>query len=700
MTTSSTSVAACDRFFAIPELVAELAACLDANSLHRMMLTSRRMHSFCEPSLYHSVVLNSLDRCSFERIASLDYLGALVRNIHHVKSLNSGLLFAVYQFHCMLAFQQQEREQGREQQEQKEAADSSYSRTTAGASTASLSALGLLPLPEWTPLPDLPSSKMELILLPPMCNLTHFKMNFDRLIHHRLHRAYLPSYDRRSRSIQQVAWVLRQSPHLVDIDMYHIDLKSIRDIQALPTVIHGLVKLRKFRIRIALPRPEWAFLGSTLFFCCPPSLRHLKIEMYYNGSSNNGGDPELFTISPTPPRRQEPLRELRSFYIQEVLSRTTEEYLSHFQHCPALEELHISKFSRTSMNFTTITQFIATHCPKLHSLTQDSYQPGSLTPLSLRIMEIMTPQMLQKLVCIQYIEGLSSPHEYSILFRRHSTTLRRLELSPCWSIKSTTLRTILCECQALQAFVLVQAETPNHCGIDLVDAVAAPWACTSLVRLFLVVNLLDCRERSSSFTAVAGHGDEDNMGYDHRVETMVTEGWKPYYAREAPIVLTAKEEEQFRLLEMFYRQLGSLTQLEFLSLKVQLDTDFTQTQEAEDDNGVEEPWLNYQRNSLPGMLSLGDDKSNRPGFLHLLSGWKNLSCLYGSVALDAAETRRTVGLADMQFMVAQWPNLSQAEFMLTIEEDDDDDDDGDEAEQGQSALEWLQESRPDIEIIL
>ncbi|KAG0376950.1 hypothetical protein BGX24_006957 [Mortierella sp. AD032] len=523
-------------------------------------------------------------------------------------------------------------------------------------------------------------------------------MNFNRLIHHSLHRAYLPSYDSPSRSIQQVAWILLQSPNLVDIDMNNIDLKDVRDIQALPTVIHGLSKLQKLRIHVSLPRDEWAFLGSTLFFSCPPSLRYIWIGMYYNGARHNDGDPEQFAITPTPPRRQEPLCELRSFYIQELLSTTTDEFLSHFQHFPALEELHVPKLSGTMMSFATVAQFITSHCPNLHSITQANYQRGSYTPISLKITEIMAPQTIRKLNCIQYLEETARLQDLSNLFRRHSTTFRSIELSPCWGIRSSTLRTILCECRALEEFVVIQAETHNHCGIDLADAVAAPWACTNLERLFLVVNILDCNEFSSpsatmtaAETTISGQKKEvDNTVNGDRVEVMSTEPWRPYYARKAPIVLTAKEEEQFRLLEMFYRQLGALTQLEFLCLKAKLDTDFTVEEEEE------EPWLTYQRHSMPAMLSLGDVTTNRPGFLHLFSKWKRLKSLFGSVALDTAETLRTVGLTEVQFMVAQWPKLNQVEFMLGMEEEDGDDD---KEEKAQSALEWLQESRPDIEIV-
>ncbi|KAF9331066.1 hypothetical protein BGZ91_012260 [Linnemannia elongata] len=590
---ASSSFSACHRFLAIPELVAELAGCLDNKSLHRLMLTSRRLFTFCESSVYHSVVLNSLDRCSFERIASRDYLVALARNVQHVKSLDSGLLFAVYQFHSTLASQQQERDKEREQERERERKMGDIN------SRGPLSIRDLLPIPEWTPLPDILSPQMELVLLPPMCNLTHFKMNFNRLIHHRLHLAYLPSYDSTSRSLLQATWLIHQSPHLVDIDMDHVGLESFRDIQTLPTVIYGLHKLRKLRLHFSLPRSEWGFLGTTLFFSCPPSLRHLRIEMFYTNSALT--DPE---------------------------------------------ELHIPKIGDSGLDIATITRFIGSHCRNLRSIAQDSYQPGQALPLSLGILETMAPQSLQKLNSIQCFEREIIQNDFSGLFRRHSTTLRSIELSPCWQIRSNTLRTILCECRSLEEFVMIQADSPSHCGIDLVDAVAAPWVCTNIVRLFLVVNLQDFREPSPPYT----------------ITTMAAANTGQY-----------------------------------ISLKAQLDTDFG------DDNWVNEmqQWLIYQRNTLPGMLSLGDPKTGRPGFLHLFSGWKKLKSLMGSVALDTAETRRTVRLREMKFMLEQWPALTQVEFMQAEEPEVEELVAGDgDGEGGPTALEWLQDERPDIEIVL
>ncbi|KAF9127146.1 hypothetical protein BG015_004582 [Linnemannia schmuckeri] len=688
MSTAASS-SACHRFLAIPELVAELAGCLDIKSLHRLMLTNRRLSTFCEPSVYRCVVLNSLDRCSFERIASRDYLAALARNVQHVKSLDSGLLFAVYQFHSALAFQQQERDKEREQEQEQE-------REQGDTTRAPLSIRGLFPIPEWTPLPDILSPQMELVLLPPMCNLTHFKMNFNRLIHHRLHSAYLPSYDSPSRSLLQATWLIHQSPHLVDIDMDHVGLESFRDIYTLPTVIYGLNRLRRLRLHFSLPRSEWGFLGSTLFFSCPPSLRHLRIEMFYTNSALT--DPGLLALSAPPPRRQEPLLELKSFFVQQVLATTTQEFLSHFWHCPELEELHIPKIDHPGLDIVTITQFIGSHCRNLRSITQDNYQPGQALPLSLGILETMTPQSLQKVNCIQCFERETLQNDFSVLFHRHSTTLRSIELSPCWQIRSNTLRTILCECRSLEVFVMIQADSPSHCGIDLVDAVAAPWVCTNLARLFLVVNLQDCREPSPSSASAAPattiSGREDDS-ISNENEAIVTEAWKPYYERAGPVVFTAKEEEQFRLLEIFYRQLGQLTQLEYINLKAQLDTDFGENDWA---NEMQQ-WLIYQRNPLPGMLSLGDPNTGRPGFLHFFTGWKKLKSLLGSVALDTVEARKTVRLEEMKFMLEQWPALTQVEFMQVEEPVEEVVVDGG-AEQGLTALEWLQEKRPDIEIVL
>ena len=63
---------------------------------------------------------------------------------------------------------------------------------------------------------------------------------------------------------------------------------------------------------------------------------------------------------------------------------------------------------------------------------------------------------------------------------------------------------------------MIQADSPSHCGIDLVDAVAAPWVCTNIVRLFLVVNLQDTREPSPSSTITTTSatitGREDDNG--------------------------------------------------------------------------------------------------------------------------------------------------------------------------------------------
>ncbi|KAG0288021.1 hypothetical protein BGZ96_008140 [Linnemannia gamsii] len=292
----------------------------------------------------------------------------------------------------------------------------------------------------------------------------------------------------------------------------------------------------------------------------------------------------------------------------------------------------------------------------------------------------MTPQMLQKLSSYQCLER-NEENDFSGLFHRHSTTLRSIELSPCWSIKSNTLRTILCECQSLEVFVVIQADSPSHCGIDLVDAVAAPWVCTNL----------DCQQPSRSSAATAAAAETlawDGINNYGESEVILTGVLKPYYEREGPIVFTTQEEEQFRLLELFYRQLGQLTQLEFISLRAQLETD-----EVDWVHGVDH-YTAYQRNSMPGMLSLGDSETGRPGFLHLFSGWKKLKSLIGSVALDAPETRRTVQLKEMKYMLAQWPVLCQAEFMQV------EDQEVEKSVDGPSALEWLQEVRPDIEIVL
>lgn len=119
---------------------------------------------------------------------------------------------------------------------------------------------------------------------------------------------------------------------------------------------------------------------------------------------------------------------------------------------------------------------------------------------------------------------------------------------------------------------------------------------------------------------------------------------KTFYSCGLPIGLTESEQERMSLLQKLYRQLGSLSFLE-------TPKTFVAT--------MPHRGVNYCCCSFPGMLALEDKDKGRSGFLGLFGGLKNLKELVGSVSAFTRETRLALGLAEMEWIVEQWPKLER-----------------------------------------
>lgn len=57
------------------------------------------------------------------------------------------------------------------------------------------------------------------------------------------------------------------------------------------------------------------------------------------------------------------------------------------------------------------------------------------------------------------------------------------------------------------------------------------------------------------------------------------------------------------------------------------------------------------------MLSLGDERTGRPGYLHHLAGLAKLRIFNGSVSAATDETKVTVRLEEAEWMRKHWPTL-------------------------------------------
>ncbi|KAK3837711.1 MAG: hypothetical protein JOS17DRAFT_786819 [Linnemannia elongata] len=154
------------------------------------------------------------------------------------------------------------------------------------------------------------------------------------------------------------------------------------------------------------------------------------------------------------------------------------------------------------------------------------------------------------------------------------------------------------ECRALED-LCVHGSEGNY--LRLADAVLVDWVATKILYLSLTVGFTD-------------------------LQTLYPDQ-KPYYRRPASLKLFAEETQQFELLEQFYGQIGKLTLLEMLDLRVQ------------------------------HFHALGHPL-NKP--------YTTLKELRGSVSADTEETKQTVAWREVVFMDDTFSDLRVAEFFLTL----------------------------------
>ncbi|KAG0212699.1 hypothetical protein BGX33_003415 [Mortierella sp. NVP41] len=195
---------------------------------------------------------------------------------------------------------------------------------------------------------------------------------------------------------------------------------------------------------------------------------------------------------------------------------------------------------------------------------------------------------------------------------QHCPSLRLLNCT----LGRVSLSVIFKECSNLDV-LRIKCGTDEGLYLHLTDATEFPWAFTKLSKLSLSIS--GCELLTD---------DPEHQ---------------PYYSRPSRISLSEPEKQHFARLEGLYRQIGELTELQFLDLKM---ATIQQGQDQSDES-----------KSFPAMLSLGDTWTGRQGYLRHLSGLKNLEVLAGSVSVDTEEAKVTMGCLDEFF-----PRLRFAEF--------------------------------------
>ncbi|KAF9128996.1 hypothetical protein BGW39_004566 [Mortierella sp. 14UC] len=622
--TPDTPASACDRFFALPELITYLVNnILDPQQLSILMQCSKLLKAICKPRFYRDVDLTGVK--GLDRADSIPAMQALAKNTRLVRSIKADIIFAVHYVTSVII--------GRDD---------------------ALKAQGKpAKIPNLLGVP----SAVKSTRFTAMTNLTSLYLSMDVAHGYEMRPFYMPDVESNVRRTAHLAWIYNLSPNLVDIKLEFWQVWEYQDIQDFPKSIHLLSKLKNLTLRIALHRQHWHHFASTMYFCAPHSLQKLRIEYVDMADMMHGPPSHVFGPAyadeaaerrksrrgnagwkKAAPRRQGPLSELKVLAVPGLLVDTKGEFAFYLEQSPNLEHLSIPQLDRT-IKVNDVLQLVHQHCPKLNSIAGNEIQMEQVAKIMPGAILLLPEQTLTQIDWTGFKEDPSL--DYRKLLKRHSTTIQRIYMNLCRDISSKTIQAVLTECSGLEEFIVLAHSWNCSTKIDLEDAVK-PWVCTRLTKLTLRVAFPDLRP------ALIG-----------RAATL-----KPYYERASPFFLTWEEREQFSQLEKLYTNIGSLTRLEELTLWAKPIPPANANPQVIADNGPPDDWwISYRFYSFPGLLSLGDTKIGRPGYLHLLKGLKNLRVLMGSVSIDARETTKTVWWDEIEYMEKHWPKLMKTEFL-------------------------------------
>ncbi|KAG0311700.1 hypothetical protein BGZ97_011685 [Linnemannia gamsii] len=605
-------MAAAKRFFAIQDLVDILTPLLHVQDISRLMQTNRQMKTQWLPSLFRSLNMTYYSRGK-RLLRSADAKLTLGRNVRHVRILKLGLAEMVYIFNSTLAF-------------------IDIASPEAGPELR----------PAWLPLPD--RATFHVVPLPCMTQLRQLEVFFDRSKDNTMCPYRMPSINNSRANLAQVCWITARSPNLVDLTLKSIAIKDDRDLRLLMTTLTGLTRLKTLSCSTTVQKLQIDMQDIATDHHLATANRIFERDRADQNHRFSGGIDEGSNDVASPGLRTERLFNLTELALWEMDKTTTaQDIVALFIHCPNIETLTLTNI-RGNYDTELVAQILGEICPNLRHISCRGWRgEGQTRQLPFRIMSAIPEQRLQEINCCSSSFILNDTVARKS-FARHSVTLETVVFDACIGVNSRSLAVILVECPNLVVLQVTWADHYRGPPLHLEDAISAPWGSNKFRRLSLTIGIpvilsTDARER-------------------------------PYYLRKGPLVLTEAEAGRFARLEKFYKQIGSLRDLEHLDLRADM---VDALGESFDDTS-------YEHLSFPGLLSLGNKRTGRIGYLDLLSGLTKLKELRGSVYARADETAKTMSLREVVWFDHFWPQLELAEFFF-------------ENEPVSESFRWLQDQR-------
>jgi hypothetical protein len=596
---------ACDKFFTLPELIAHLPPLLSINDVAHFSQTNRLIHSISILELWRQVNFGTSSRI----IDSPDGLKAFSKNVNSIRSLYWSEKVSWYYIHALWMYLN---------------SPANVSETHQSIQTDAITH------PSWGQLSDATLNNISHIQpLPPMLHLTEYLASFGC---HRPEPTFQPQYSINTHEphLHHLLWFIRLNrATLTTVNLYGVPFLSIQLIRDLCRTISQLDHLKILKLGDSYYRRFNTFqVFKLLLLSCPGSLAEFSMRGAIDmGHGKLDMDPEYsswdYDQGPLV-LRHEPLHHLTTLELPwaELEGGYPAPFLcSVLEHCPAIKRLVLP-----SIYDKAVADAVAqTMRSPLRSPITDLEFPFSRYNNQATFMTIMAhgqEQCLQRLDVMSFSDDSSRTLSFAA-FLRHSESLREIKLTECWDLKSTTLQAILVSCRALESFTVQKTGITRvfaaKVALSLTDAVETEWSCTRIRHLSLTVSL-------------------------------TPDGRDPAYLSDPTMsTWTEQDHQHWKMLDVFYTQIGSLKELQFLNLEAA---------GSHSSNEQEVPTDIYFRDTcLPGLLALEDPGTGQIGYLSRWSGLKKLRQICGSFSLTNKEATARMSEREVDWFVNHMPAL-------------------------------------------
>ncbi|KAK3837696.1 MAG: hypothetical protein JOS17DRAFT_786806 [Linnemannia elongata] len=634
---------ASDTFFSIPELVDVLAPYLTPQDFLALLRTNRNNYTAFTPYFWTDVTINT-SNAVVRLMDSPEACEALYRNIGFIRYLRTKADFLLYYIEGLYAYMDLRPEI-------------------------------VLPHPKYLRRPASTwGPSCSVFPFPPIIQLVRLDVSTEITIDVNSSQGVSTTALDLGLSM---CWFISLNRGLTHLTLRDEPLKEHHLSRVFARTVSRLSCLRHLRFSCVREMNIPTF--HMILLTCPPTLELLEGHNYV-GSRSEENSLDLYNFmeldeeGPLEVRREPLYRVTRLKFPWNMMGYEHDQLVWMMKVCPNVEAWDVP-LTRADSLFGNMAEEVKDLWPRLQELTCkvihfDCHGQGLLP-----IIEGIEMNRLQVWKMGSYSD--SWPTRTLDAIQRHSETLREIRFPWTHSFKSSTIQGILTSCRALEHLEIGAAEAYRiKLWLEDMDP-EVPWVSTRLRFLKIVVDWNDkrgkpylppkpaptvqmsinvCNERMSAILA-----SRMRLGKPASVA-------KPTVKEETvEISVFEANKRRWARLQWFYKQLGTLTELEVLDLRA--TTGFAE----EEPTKVLRPYTDF---TFPRLLCLSNDdatmaemvqeggqQQDKVGYLRELSQLRKLRELRGSFRIDRPAVKTYMGLKEVEFMHAHWPELKVAEFL-------------------------------------